>query len=118
MRKQQQQGEEQPVVEESEERRYDYTGEWKGTERETGGHEGGGETEIGVAMLASREKAELDASGRALHEMESPIVTKNVREIGGYRELDGTPLAIAEMAVPEAGPGQGQNGKSGHEQEP
>lgn len=120
-RKQQQHGEEQPVVEESEARRSDYTGEGKGTERETSGHEGGGENEIGVAMLASREKAELDASGRALHEMESPTVTKNIKDIGGYRELDGTPLAIAELAVPEAGPGHGQNGqkgKTGHEQAP
>jgi predicted lipid-binding transport protein (Tim44 family) len=121
-RKQQQHGQEQPVVEESEGRRSDYTGEGKGTERETSGHNvGGGENEIGVAMLASREKAELDASGRALHEMESPTVTKNIKEIGGYRELDGTPLAIAELAVPETGPEHGQNGqkgKTGHEQAP
>ncbi|KAL4733023.1 hypothetical protein BDV11DRAFT_214482 [Aspergillus similis] len=113
-RKQQQKEEEQPVVEESEERRHDNTGDGKRMERETGGPDGGGgETGMEIAMLASKEKAELDASGRTLHEMEAPTVTRNGEETGWRRELDGTPLAIAEMAVPEAGSGRGQNGQNG-----
>ncbi|KAL4998806.1 hypothetical protein BDV10DRAFT_184946 [Aspergillus recurvatus] len=105
MRKQQQQ--EQRGVEESEKQRDDCTGDGRGTERETGGPDGGDrETEMGVAMLASRAKAELDASGRELHEMEALAATRSGEEMGRLTELDGTPLVIAEMAVPENGAGR------------
>lgn len=77
----------------------------------TGPESPGGE----AAMLASREKLELDASGRALHEMETPATatTANLDEKAAVlaaetkqaeatrlAELPGS-LAVAEMPVPE-----------------
>ncbi|KAL4811006.1 hypothetical protein BDV18DRAFT_155617 [Aspergillus unguis] len=76
-----------------------------GTEEGTGadGAEGGGidngEGGETAAMLASREKVELDASGRALHELESPA-TRTEKDIRRLPELPGS-IAAAEMAVPE-----------------
>ncbi|KAL5044062.1 hypothetical protein BDW71DRAFT_209667 [Aspergillus fruticulosus] len=117
LRRKNQQQHECPGVEESEKQRDDCTGDGRGTERDTDGPDGGGgETEMEVAMLASREKAELDAPGRELHEMEASAVRRSRKEMGGLTELDGTPLAIAEMAVPENGAGRGRNGQAGHEQ--
>ncbi|OJJ02415.1 hypothetical protein ASPVEDRAFT_83920 [Aspergillus versicolor CBS 583.65] len=70
---------------------------------------------VEAAMLASREKLELDASGRALHEMETPATatTANLDEKAAVlaaetkqaeatrlAELPGS-LAVAEMPVPE-----------------
>lgn len=77
----------------------------------TGPESPGGE----AAMLASREKLELDASGRALHEMETPttattasldekakILAAEMQQVKATRlaELPGS-LAVAEMPVPE-----------------
>ncbi|KAL2864187.1 uncharacterized protein BJX67DRAFT_384023 [Aspergillus lucknowensis] len=75
-----------------------------------------GEGDKGAAMLASREKQELDASGRALHEIDSgtPVTTiatptsdgkGQMEEVRTRRlaELPGS-LAVAEMPTPEAEP--------------
>ncbi|KAL4913409.1 hypothetical protein BDW62DRAFT_164865 [Aspergillus aurantiobrunneus] len=95
-------------------------GEDKGTETGTvavmgtndpEGGGGGGEIESDGAMLASREKLELDASGRALHEMDTPaaIAAKDEKGLSSemeqvrtrrLAELPGS-LAVAEMPVPE-----------------
>ncbi|KAL3487517.1 hypothetical protein BJX62DRAFT_190445 [Aspergillus germanicus] len=74
------------------------------------GHEN--EEEKGAAMLASREKQELDGSGRALHEMDSETAvtptTPTGNEKGGpetkvrrMAELPGSLAAVAEMPVPQ-----------------
>ncbi len=88
----------------------------------TGPESPGGE----AAMLASREKLELDASGRALHEMETPatattgnldekarILAAEMKQDKATRlaELPGS-LAVAEMPVPEG------NEPGKHEGEP
>ncbi|KAL4869292.1 hypothetical protein BDV12DRAFT_196531 [Aspergillus spectabilis] len=77
------------------------------------------EEDKGVAMLASREKLELDASGRALHEMDSPTATsapvtgaikKGIEKVRTRRlaELPGSLAVVAEMPVP--GEGEGEHG--------
>ncbi|CEN61795.1 hypothetical protein ASPCAL08443 [Aspergillus calidoustus] len=70
------------------------------------------EEDKGAAMLASREKQELDGSGRALHEMDSETAMTPTTPTGNEKgapetkvrrmaELPGSLAAIAEMPVPE-----------------
>ncbi|KAL2802535.1 hypothetical protein BJX63DRAFT_107398 [Aspergillus granulosus] len=68
-----------------------------------------GEEAKGVAMLGSREKQELDGSGRALHEMDSDSTVTPIGNEKGtpetktkrLAELPGSMAPIAEMPVPE-----------------
>jgi hypothetical protein len=72
------------------------------------GHEN--EEEKGAAMLASREKQELDGSGRALHEMDSETAVTPTTPMGNEKggpetkvrrmaELPGSLATITEMPV-------------------
>ncbi|KAL2823672.1 hypothetical protein BDW59DRAFT_148468 [Aspergillus cavernicola] len=84
----------------------DGTGTGTGTDVRNGVKEEGEEGENrGVAMLASREKLELDATGRALHEMETTGTEREKGLTGAevrtrMAELPGS-MAIAEMPVAE-----------------
>ncbi|KAJ0419266.1 hypothetical protein BJY00DRAFT_314097 [Aspergillus carlsbadensis] len=85
-------------------------GVMRGTGSVERGHEN--EEDKGAAMLASREKQELDGSGRALHEMDSETAVTPTTPTGNEKgapetkikrmaELPGSLAAIAEMPVPE-----------------